>query len=587
MREEPVKTRSAWPASALAVALAALFLVWPLLLFGAPPSHSAIYNATWASQFIELLNSGVVYPRWLPGSFGGFGSSAFFFYAPVPFYWAWLHTPLAEGAAGTFRVLGAAMATMLLASGLSMRAWLGRHAGPRAATAGAIIYMAMPYHLLDLYLRGSVGEVAAYAVLPLVAMAVSDLARAGARAVVPLAFAAALLMCSHLPTALAAAVFLFPAQFLFEASRRDPGLAALARAAALAAGAGILALGLAAAYLLPALTLQGQAAFDVMQEAFYDPRNSLLYAPGRWRNEVMLVFVGSLCAAVGFAAIVVWRKAPAGPGGSAIRFWAGMAGFVTLAAGGLIPGLWEPWSPLFRIQFPWRLLLLAEFAIVTAVVLSGAAPWRQRSSVLAAVLCLLLGAAAVVVLGAGAWARLHHIETAEWHALRAAAIEERPDALEYLPAGHHFRYGSDGGYALRDFRAMSAALAARGPAWSDPPGAAEVTVIPGQAGELDLAVSAAGEAWIVLRRFHFPTWRLETADGAAGPALGAYGPHRLLAFRVAAGEHRLRLRWAPPPAVRLGEWLSLLSIALALVLMAVQRRAGRGAGTPCPRSGIA
>jgi len=44
--------------------------------------------SSWASQFVEALKEGVIYPRWIPFSFWGYGSPAFILYPPLAFYFA-------------------------------------------------------------------------------------------------------------------------------------------------------------------------------------------------------------------------------------------------------------------------------------------------------------------------------------------------------------------------------------------------------------------------------------------------------------------------------------------------------------------
>lgn len=571
----PPRSAAGWSLAQLAVlAGAAAVLAAPFLLFGALPGHSTIYNVTWTSQFVAAVAGGTAYPRWLPDSFAGLGSPAFFFYAPLPFYWAWLHAPLGVAAEGTFRLLGVSMATMLLASGVTMRLWLGRHAGPRAATAGAVAYMAMPYHLLDLYQRASLGELAAYAVVPLVAIGVSRLAREGARGAVPLAVATALLLLAHLPTAIGAAV-LFSAQFLAEARREGAGPRALADRLAWAVVAGLLALGLAAAYLLPALTLGRHASLHIMRTEFYDPRVWLLTSPGNWPNEILLVIVASLALAILAMAGFAWRWARRG---APARWWAGAAGAIVLALSGLVPGLWEPWSPLAVVQFPWRLLLLAEFAIVTAVVMCAGGVTITRAHFLPIWLVAMLGTPAVAAILGAAGVHVRHEATPAWHASRLRTLEVRPDALEYMPHGATPGYGEDGGIDQAEFDAMLAAFAGQGPASAEPPGTASVAVTARGRGEADIAVQAVADTRIVLRRFHFPAWLLETPEGAAGPVLEPYGPGRLESFLLPPGEHQFRLRWSPPAIVRVAEAVSAASLLAALGLMALSHRRSSRAG---------
>ena len=41
---------------------------------------------SWAWQFVEALKEGVIYPRWMPLNFWGYGSPTFILYPPFAFY---------------------------------------------------------------------------------------------------------------------------------------------------------------------------------------------------------------------------------------------------------------------------------------------------------------------------------------------------------------------------------------------------------------------------------------------------------------------------------------------------------------------
>ena len=143
-----------------------------------------------------------------------------------------------------------------------MHAWLsyGRPSR-RVALVGALAYMAAPYHMLDHFMRGAFAEFTAYAVLPLVVLAIGRVADRRHGGTVGLAVAYAALLLSHLPTAMLATVTVLPAYILFR-ERRPEGLVRSAVAAALGVA-------LAAIYLVPALLLQGTISSGQFWTGFY------------------------------------------------------------------------------------------------------------------------------------------------------------------------------------------------------------------------------------------------------------------------------------------------------------------------------
>ena len=172
-------------------------------MLGTLISHSSPQNLTWASQFAEQVRAGVLYPRWMPKSFDGLGSPAFYFYPPLPFWIDALVSIVTANALSVPYRLAVSTTVILFLSGLAMHAWLLKISGKRtAALIGAIAYMAAPYHLFDTYTRGAFAEITAYAVLPVVVLALR-LTLEKARWGLPLlALAYAALLLSHLPTAL-------------------------------------------------------------------------------------------------------------------------------------------------------------------------------------------------------------------------------------------------------------------------------------------------------------------------------------------------------------------------------------------------
>src|SRR5262249_13057874 len=147
------------------------------------------------------------------------------------------------------RTLSISRLLLLVASGLAMHAWLdGAGASPRAALFGALAYMAAPYHMVDHYLRGSHAEFAAYAVLPLVILAVRHVAQRRRFGIAFLGATYAALVMTHVPSAVLVTFTALPMYVLYVGWR----LGDARRAAGVftrCALAGVLGVGLAAIYL--------------------------------------------------------------------------------------------------------------------------------------------------------------------------------------------------------------------------------------------------------------------------------------------------------------------------------------------------
>ena len=213
----------------LVLAAASVLLLLPTLVLGTLISHSSPQNLTWASQFAEQVRAGILYPRWMPQSFDGLGSPAFYFYPPLPFWIDALVSIVTANALSVSYRLAVTTTAILFLSGLAMHAWLLKTSGKRAAAlVGAIAYMAAPYHLFDIYTRGAFAETTAYAVLPVVMLALRLTIERARWGLPLLALAYAALLLSHLPTALLCSITVIPAYVLFT-TRVARGAAALRR----------------------------------------------------------------------------------------------------------------------------------------------------------------------------------------------------------------------------------------------------------------------------------------------------------------------------------------------------------------------
>ncbi|MPZ31267.1 MAG: hypothetical protein GEV13_09775 [Rhodospirillales bacterium] len=532
---------------AFVLAAAAVLLLLPTLVLGTLISHSSPQNLTWAAQFAEQVRAGILYPRWMPESFDGLGSPAFYFYPPLPFWIDALASVVTANALLVSHRLAVTTTVILFLSGLSMHAWLLRVSGKRtAALVGAIAYMAAPYHLFDNYTRGAFAETTAYAVLPVVMLALRLTLEKTRWGLPLLASAYAALLLSHLPTALLCSITVIPAYVLF--ATRAPAL--LLRCAA----GGALAIGLAAIYLLPAMELQPWISARELWTSFYRASNWFVMAPERWVDPDTMRVIGSIVLAAALLAAglcFALLQLPDGSGRRELGFWLALSLACLILIAGLLPWFWD--LPLVgKVQFPWRLLMVVEFALLTALCLTPLAGLRRIVAYVfaAAGVALVPGAVLIVT---DARARIEFT----W---RASGLDQH-DVKEYQPAGYKLagsRYADLGLEQLKGTPVISCSPPARTCRADNDP-----------FGGLRVAVTADQPTTVTLRRFFFPAWRLD-----AGLLLAASEPLRLVSFTVPAGETVTRLDRGAPPIERWG--LAISGVSLLLLVALVIRSSARG-----------
>jgi hypothetical protein len=151
-----------------AVALAAISLIvlapmiQPGYFWGAHDGRHAVY---FLFEFDRVFTDGVLYPRWFPDMTYGYGYPLFNIYGPLAFY-----------AGEIFHLIGIDFVTCVklvfalawVLSGLAMYGFVKRVFQNRdAAFIAGLLFVFMPYHLIDVYVRAAFAESVALVFLPL------------------------------------------------------------------------------------------------------------------------------------------------------------------------------------------------------------------------------------------------------------------------------------------------------------------------------------------------------------------------------------------------------------------------------------
>ncbi len=148
---------------------AVFFAVQPLLKPGFIPTHDGEYHMIRFYEFETMLRAGYWFPRWAPGLNSGYGLPLFNFHYPFPNYVGALYHSLGWSLSDAFKL---ALATGYLSAGLFCYLWLSKIFDKFSGAVGAIAFLFVPYWFVELYVRGSVGEVIAIAWFMLVLAAI-------------------------------------------------------------------------------------------------------------------------------------------------------------------------------------------------------------------------------------------------------------------------------------------------------------------------------------------------------------------------------------------------------------------------------
>jgi hypothetical protein len=232
------------------------------------------------------------------------------------------------------------------------------------------------------------------------------------------------------------------------------------------------------------------------------------------------------------------------------RFWAIAAVACIVLLAGALPWFWQL-PELAKVQFPWRLMLAVEFAVITAVCLL---PPRRlaRGELYAFALCVVLlvpGVSYGIAAGAAA------VDLA----LRHQDVRAQ-DVKEYEPRGFpiapQLTYSDLGLGAVQQLPPVSCASTAR---------LCHATAE--RFGDMRLEVDGDAPTRVTVRRFYFPAWAVDPPM-----AIVPTDDYRLVSFTMPAGHQMVRLGRTALPVERWGWAISGVTLLLLGVAAAISAR---------------
>ncbi len=147
----------------LLVLLFSFLSIYSLSKPGLPPTHDGEYHVMRFQQFYKVLSTGTIYPRWAPDFNNGFGIPLFNFVYPLPNYVASFFHFFGFSFIDSFKLN---MAVASMTGAILFYLWTKKYWGELGGLVSGVFYTFSPYHFLDIYVRGSVGEVWALALFP-------------------------------------------------------------------------------------------------------------------------------------------------------------------------------------------------------------------------------------------------------------------------------------------------------------------------------------------------------------------------------------------------------------------------------------
>lgn len=369
------------------VIILALIPITDLFHQGLPVTHDGIDHVARISNFYDNLKEGNFIPRWAGNLNWGYGHPILMFLYPLSSYLAsFFHFAGINLIDSTKIVFGLGM----VFSGVFMFLWIAEFLPPYLGVLAGVVYMLTPYRLVDLYVRGDIGENLAFVFIPLVFFSLIRSLKSEHRFYKLLvSFSVACLVLSHNAISLMTTPLIFFYAWLLSQKNRKIFLELVVHI--------LLGFGIAAFFWIPGLFEGKYTLRDIVTKGSYSnrfvPFSSLVYGPwsygGTGQFTVQLGFLNWIGLV---SAITLFIRRNKNIRSLEIFFvCVSLIGIFLM----LPPSrpIWDSLLILQNFQFPWRFLALTT--VTTSVLLPIALSTLQIKTqkiltVILLVLCLFV-----------------------------------------------------------------------------------------------------------------------------------------------------------------------------------------------------
>jgi uncharacterized membrane protein len=538
-----------------------ILLILPAFLSGFFTAHDLVFHLNWSRHFTEQFWSGNLYPRWLSEMNGGRGSPVFFFYGPIPYYFTSFIQPLVWNDPQRWLGLGLSSSLALILSGFSAFLWLEKFSERNAAFFASLVYMALPYHLVaDTYLRFALAEFWAFVWMPLILYFTWQILLEKRTAIFKLAIVYALLVMTHLPTAL---LFSFlPIIYALIMAERGKKLGAF-MFVALGMCMGI---GLSAVYLIPALFNQQYVNISQMTIGRFSYESNFLISGLNHQLQGfhqtfsliswMTIAAGILSLFCYIPFLIKRTKIKEG------TFWFFCNLFVFFMMFSLSKPIWTLFPILQKTQFPYRFNVVLTLTTAALLAISLSLP-RKLSDLKTGISFLLVGFLVFSqLLFSGLWVMKLATGTKNISSENRSEVIQRLNvnqgALEYIP---HWAVQKNKDKILENkMDQILTRAAVEG-------GKGTVKVATWSPRHIVLATHGETDLQLVVNQFFYPGW-VATLQGDGRPLLLHPDQEGVLSLLVPKGIQRVKIDLMASPAERLGWRVSLLSTMVLLCFWA-------------------
>ena len=473
-------------------------------------------------------------PRWAGDLNYGYGSPVFDFFYPLPGYLGSLFHALGMSLENSFKLIAG---LGFIFAPLTFYFWFCNKFNKYVSFIAALFYGLAPYHFLDLYVRGDLGEILGFVFIPLVFLFIDQIIEhPAADKIVFGGISFALLILAHNGLALIFTPVILLYALLF--SKNNDEFINLVRLF-------ILGFGISAFFWLPAL-------YDARFTNFYFFNNGLfklhfpslrqlLYSPWGFGPDVNMP--GGLSPQIGplhifFVMLAMMFTLLGKRRERQLIFWLIIFAGAFFLSTNYSLAVWETVKPLRQLEFPWRFTALSGF---TASVLAGLVIARLNNK--------LVNAATIILL------------------MLLTSPLMKTGQLVYLNDKYYLSFPG-----TTTYHSETSTVWAGSDASTYPGKPVEViggkAIVTGDTKSNDshsFIIHSQSTSKILDNTLYFPGWRVKM-DGQNVPVEFQDPNHKgLITFSVPAGFHKVEVSFHETPLRLIADLISLITVFLALL----------------------
>jgi hypothetical protein len=546
--------------SVLALTACALCAITPLL------THSEFFAGGWdlsihlynASQVSTGIKEGLLYPRWLPLSNGGYGSPVTIFYSPLFYVLTGIVNLVFPSLIVSLKVT---TFFGFLLSGICMYLFLRNFCGRMGSLAGGIAYQLLPYHLFDFYLRETLAETFAFFWFPLILhFAYKGTTEDRISHWIGMALSYAGLVLTHIASAYIFS-FVIAAYILFLAILRRSFSVFLKSILP-----SLFGLSLSAVYFVPMFFERKFVHIEWLKEGPWAYTRNFLYMkknsldPFYIRLEEIVVL--HVILVVIFLMLNYYKKKRSGnfPGQYQFLFFVSVFAFSIFISTSLSMPVWKYTPGLATTLFPWRWLMISTLATAALVgisfnTLSLADIKTDRTTRISSAVIL-----ALIIVNLFLSSSYLSVKEPMQKSDRERIFSEGAELIEYRPLW------------LTDKEKDFSREQEKSPiVFKEGHGTAEIVSWKSQSRMIK--AMATSTSTLRISTFYYPGWTA-LVNGREIP-IGIEKDSGAMLLSLPSGENTVLLEFRDTPLRRTARWVSILSLFAAILGLVVDRKKGK------------